>query len=90
MEKTYRLFVINPGSTSTRVAYYENEKEVCGTKLVHPAEEIAKYKTINDQLPMRRQMVHKKYRRKWLNNSKQFSEKRKRISKENECLTKER
>lgn len=40
-----------------RVAYYENEKEVCGTKLVHPAEEIAKYKTINDQLPMRRQMV---------------------------------
>ena len=45
MEKTYRLFVINPGSTSTRVAYYENEKEVCGTKLVHPAEEIAKYKT---------------------------------------------
>ena len=57
MEKTYRLFVINPGSTSTRVAYYENEKEVCGTKLVHPAEEIAKYKTINDQLPMRRQMV---------------------------------
>ena len=57
MEKTYRLFVINPGSTSTRVAYYENEKEVCGTKLVHPAEEIAKYKTINDQLHMRRQMV---------------------------------
>lgn len=57
MEKTYRLFVINPGSTSTRVAYYENEKEACGTKLVHPAEEIAKYKTINDQLPMRRQMV---------------------------------
>ena len=26
MEKTYRLFVINPGSTSTRVAYYDNEK----------------------------------------------------------------
>ena len=34
--------------------------------------------------------THKKYRRKWLNNSKQFSEKKKRISKENECLTKER
>ena len=45
MEKTYRLFVINPGSTSTRVAYYENEKEVCGTKLVHPAEEIARLST---------------------------------------------
>ena len=57
MEKVFKLFVINPGSTSTRVSYYENEREVCGTKLVHPAEEIAKYQTINDQLPMRREMV---------------------------------
>ena len=57
MEKIYRLFVINPGSTSTRVAYYENDKEVCGTKLVHTSDEIAQYKTINDQLPMRRQKV---------------------------------
>lgn len=57
MEKVYRLFVINPGSTSTRVAYYENDREVKGTKLVHPSQEIAKYRTINDQLPMRRQMV---------------------------------
>ena len=57
MEKVYRLFVINPGSTSTRVAYYENDREVLGTKLVHPSQEIAKYQTINDQLPMRRQMV---------------------------------
>ena len=31
---------------------------------------------------------HKKCKHKWLNNSKQFSEKGKRISKENECLTK--
>ena len=57
IDRILRILAINPGSTSTRVAYYENEKEVCGTKLVHPAEEIAKYKTINDQLPMRRQMV---------------------------------
>ena len=57
MEKVYRLFVINPGSTSTRVAYYKNNQEVLGTKLVHPSQEIAKYRTINDQLPMRRQMV---------------------------------
>ena len=58
MEKVFKLFVINPGSTSTRVSYYENEREVCGTKLVHPSAEIAKYKTINDQLPMRREMVN--------------------------------
>lgn len=51
------MFVINPGSTSTRVAYYENEKEVCGTKFSHPSEVTGKYATINDQLDMRREMV---------------------------------
>ena len=57
MADTYKLFVINPGSTSTRVAYYENETEVLGTKLTHPPAEMAKFKTINDQLPLRREQV---------------------------------
>ena len=30
MEKKFKIFVINPGSTSTRVALYENEKELHG------------------------------------------------------------
>lgn len=58
MKKMYRMFVINPGSTSTRVAYYENERACFGEKLNHPAEEINRFKTINEQLPMRRQMVY--------------------------------
>lgn len=57
MEKTFKLFVINPGSTSTRVAYYENEKEIHSTKLTHPSEMIAQFKEINDQLDMRQKMV---------------------------------
>ena len=57
MEKIYRLFVINPGSTSTRVAYYENEKEIHSKKLTHPNEVIAQFKTINGQLGMRLEMV---------------------------------
>lgn len=57
MEKAFKLFVINPGSTSTRVAYYENEKVIYDTKLVHPDEVIAQFKEINDQLDMRKQMV---------------------------------
>lgn len=57
MDKVFRMFVINPGSTSTRVAYYENDKEIHGKKLEHPDEVIAQYKEINDQLPMRLQMV---------------------------------
>ena len=57
MQKVFKLFVINPGSTSTRVAYYENEKEVHATKLNHPSSVIGKFKEINDQFDMRKQMV---------------------------------
>ena len=57
MEKVFKLFVINPGSTSTRVAYYENEKEIYNKKLSHPSEVVAKYKEINDQFDMRKAMV---------------------------------
>lgn len=57
MEKVFKLLVINPGSTSTRVAYYENEKEVHSRKLVHPTEVIAQFKEINSQLDMRQKMV---------------------------------
>lgn len=57
MEKVFRLFVINPGSTSTRVAYYENEKEVHNKKLTHSSDVIAQFKEINDQFDMRKKMV---------------------------------
>lgn len=58
MQKIFKLFVINPGSTSTRVAYYENEKEIYSKKLIHPTEVIAQFKEINDQLEMRKIMVN--------------------------------
>ena len=57
MEKVFKLFVINPGSTSTRVSYYENEKEIHNKKLNHPTEVIAQFKEINDQFDMRKRMV---------------------------------
>ncbi|GHT79638.1 putative butyrate kinase [Spirochaetia bacterium] len=53
----FKLFVINPGSTSTRVAYYEDEREVHSKKLTHPSELIAQFREINDQFDMRRKMV---------------------------------
>ncbi|MFV0353038.1 MAG: butyrate kinase [Oscillospiraceae bacterium] len=57
MQQTFKIFVINPGSTSTRVSYYENETMIYDTKLVHPDDVIAGFKEINDQLDMRKQMV---------------------------------
>jgi len=57
MSNMFRIFVINPGSTSTRVAYYKNDRAIYDDKLVHPDEVIAQFKEINDQLEMRKAMV---------------------------------
>ena len=54
---TYKLLVINPGSTSTKVSYFENEKNVFTESIFHDAPELLKYPTTNDQLPMRRQVL---------------------------------
>ena len=53
----YKLLVINPGSTSTKVSYFENEKNVYTESIFHDAPELLKYPTTNDQLPMRRQVL---------------------------------
>lgn len=53
----YKIFVINPGSTSTKLAYFEDEKKLFETSIFHDAPELAKFPTINDQLPYRKQMI---------------------------------
>ena len=53
----YKLLVINPGSTSTKIAVYEDTKEIFEETLRHQAEEIAKYATIADQLEFRKGLI---------------------------------
>lgn len=53
----YRILVINPGSTSTKVAVYINESPLCVTTIRHSVEELAKYDQIIDQHDFRRQLV---------------------------------
>jgi butyrate kinase len=48
-----RVLAINPGSTSTKIAVYEDEAELFKKSVEHPASEIAKYATIADQYQMR-------------------------------------
>lgn len=57
MEKMYKILTINPGSTSTKVAVFENDKELFSTTLRHSSEEIGRYKTILDQLDFRRDVI---------------------------------
>lgn len=56
-DKSIRILVINPGSTSTKIALYENNKEMDTRTLQHSAEELGRCREINDQLELRRQAV---------------------------------
>ncbi len=52
-----RLLVINPGSTSTKIAVYEDEQQLFQASLRHTAEEISQYATIPDQYVFRRNAI---------------------------------
>lgn len=57
MVMEYKILVINPGSTSTKIALYSDEKEVFNENVVHPQEEIDKLDSLIDEIPMRREHV---------------------------------
>ena len=57
MKTVYKMLVINPGSTSTKVSYFENEKNVCTESVFHDAPELLSYPTVNDQIPLRRAFI---------------------------------
>lgn len=54
---TYKILAINPGSTSTKIAIYEDDKEVCKKTIEHSNEEIKKYKNITEQYSMREEAL---------------------------------
>jgi butyrate kinase len=49
----WRILVVNPGSTSTKVAVFENEKPAHSETVSHPHEEIAAFPSIPDQYEYR-------------------------------------
>ena len=51
------ILVINPGSTSTKVAIYEGTKEINTLELKHSAEDLSQFHSINDQLEFRKAAV---------------------------------
>ena len=57
MEKTYRMLVINPGSTSTKVSVFDNSTPLFTESVFHDAPVLLQYGTVNEQLLMRRQVV---------------------------------
>lgn len=53
------ILAINPGSTSTKIALYEEENLLFGTSLHHSAEEISGFEKITDQYHFRKALILK-------------------------------
>ena len=55
----YRILAINPGSTSTKIAVYDNEKQLLVKAINHKIEDLEVYERIQDQFEMRKNEVLK-------------------------------
>ncbi|GAB4309946.1 butyrate kinase [Pseudothermotoga elfii] len=53
----YRILVINPGSTSTKLAIFENEDMILSETLRHSSDELSRYDTIFDQYEFRKGVI---------------------------------
>jgi butyrate kinase len=54
---SYRVFAINPGSTSTKIALFEDDNCIYSKTVDHDASELAKYEDMPAQLPYRRDTI---------------------------------
>lgn len=55
----YRILAINPGSTSTKFAVYDNEEVLLTKTLEHSIKDLSKFKSILDQFEMRKYKIEK-------------------------------
>jgi len=64
LDKTCKILVINPGSTSTKIAIYRNEEEVFLDTVRHSVEELKRYSTIYEQYEFRKKVILEKLEQK--------------------------
>lgn len=55
--RIYKIAVINLGSTSTKIAYYENENCLFKDNIVHTARALEGFSTIWEQFEFRKQAI---------------------------------
>ncbi len=58
MSARYRILAINPGSTTTKIACYDDDVSLFERSLAHTSAELEGFETINDQLEFRLSNVH--------------------------------
>ncbi len=52
-----KILVINPGSTSTKIAVFEDEKKVLNLTIRHPDEDLAAFSWVMEQVDYRAQLI---------------------------------
>lgn len=55
--KNYKVFAINPGSTSTKIAMFEGDAMIFSQNVSHDAEKLKEFKEISDQFDYRRETI---------------------------------
>lgn len=58
-KKNFKILVINPGSTSTKIAVFENEKNIFQKNLEHSSQQLDKFTKMWDQYPFRKEIILK-------------------------------
>jgi len=53
----FSILVINPGSTSTEISVFEDERETRNARIVHPVDELRKFGRVIEEFPYRNQFV---------------------------------
>lgn len=56
---SYKILVINPGSTSTKLAYFEDEEKLFETNVFHDAPFLESLGEVNNQLGYRLELIRK-------------------------------
>jgi butyrate kinase len=56
---SFRILAINPGSTSTKVAVFEDEKELLAKTIYHDAETLKQFSDVQDQIPYRKETIER-------------------------------
>lgn len=57
MLRKYRIFTINPGSTSTKIALFEDDRKIFSASVSHDSQELKKFLEIKEQLPYRKETI---------------------------------
>ncbi len=54
---SYKILTVNPGSTSTKVGYFDGDREIFSVNVSHDANKLKEFSSISDQLPYRKETI---------------------------------